>query len=40
VTARRAFARALREVIAEYAPDEPAIDEEVRDLHRVLSGAR
>jgi DNA-directed RNA polymerase specialized sigma24 family protein len=40
VTARRTFARTLRDVVAEYAHDDPAIDEEVRDLRRILSGAR
>jgi DNA-directed RNA polymerase specialized sigma24 family protein len=40
VTARRTFASALREVIAEYASDDASIDEEVRDLRRILSAVR
>jgi DNA-directed RNA polymerase specialized sigma24 family protein len=39
VTARRMFVRELREMIAEYEPDEAKIDAEIADLLRILSGA-
>jgi RNA polymerase sigma-70 factor (ECF subfamily) len=38
ITAKRAFARALRAVVGEYAADEQAIDEEIHDLKRALAG--
>lgn len=37
-TAKRMFIRNLRSVVAEYARDEAEIDEEIRDLKRVLLG--
>ncbi len=37
LTARRTFARVLRGIIAEYADDEAAVDEEIDDLYRILS---
>jgi RNA polymerase sigma-70 factor (ECF subfamily) len=37
VTAKRMFARALRKIVGEYAPDEQAIEEELRDLLAILS---
>jgi hypothetical protein len=42
VTAKRMFARNLREVVGEYADDEPDVEEEVRRLKSILaqSGAR
>jgi RNA polymerase sigma-70 factor (ECF subfamily) len=40
VTARRMFARFLREVIGEYADGDAGIDDELNDLRRILSGGR
>lgn len=40
VTAKRMFERSLRETIGEYARDEAEIDEELRDLRRILARAR
>ena len=40
VTGKRMFARLLREVIGEYAMDEPSIDEELNDLRQILGQAR
>jgi DNA-directed RNA polymerase specialized sigma24 family protein len=43
VTARRMFARFLREVIGEYAggdDDDASIDDELNDLRRILAGRR
>jgi hypothetical protein len=40
ITAKRAFARVLREVVAEYAQDEQEVEEELRDLRLILSGAK
>ena len=37
LTARRTFARVLRELIAQYADGEDAVDEEIDDLYRILS---
>jgi RNA polymerase sigma-70 factor (ECF subfamily) len=37
LTARRTFARVLRELIAQYADDEADVDEEIDDLYRILS---
>jgi RNA polymerase sigma-70 factor (ECF subfamily) len=39
VTGRRMYMRNLRSVIAEYARDDAEIEEEIRDLRRVLAGA-
>jgi len=39
ITAKRAFERSLRQVIAEYVHHESEIDEEIRDLIAVLAGA-
>jgi DNA-directed RNA polymerase specialized sigma24 family protein len=38
VTAKRMFRKALRDLIAEYEPNEAMVDEEVADLLRILSG--
>jgi RNA polymerase sigma-70 factor (ECF subfamily) len=41
MTAKRSFSRALREVVAEYAGDDPAsIDEELRELRSILTNGR
>jgi hypothetical protein len=42
MTAKRLFARTLREVISEYTRDDSDVEEEIRDLRTVLSssGAR
>jgi DNA-directed RNA polymerase specialized sigma24 family protein len=40
VTARRMFVRHLRELIAEYEPQDDRIDAEISDLLRILSGKR
>lgn len=40
VTARRAFVRILREVIAEYVSDPAEIEDEINDLRRILAEAR
>lgn len=37
LTARRTFARVLRELIAQYAEDQADVDEEIDDLYRILS---
>ena len=37
ITAKRMFARLLRGAIAEYAQDDADVDEELRDLERILS---
>jgi DNA-directed RNA polymerase specialized sigma24 family protein len=37
LTARRTFARVLRELIAQYAGDDAGVDEEIDDLYRILS---
>lgn len=37
VTARRMFARTLRAVVSEYAGDAEAVEDEIRDLLRILS---
>jgi len=37
ITAKRMFARLLRSAIAEYAQDEDDVEEELRDLERILS---
>jgi hypothetical protein len=37
LTARRTFARVLRELIAQYAGDDADVDEEIDDLYRILS---
>jgi RNA polymerase sigma-70 factor (ECF subfamily) len=39
VTAKRMFERVLRTAVGEYARDEQAIDEEIRDLYAILSRA-
>jgi RNA polymerase sigma-70 factor (ECF subfamily) len=39
-TAKRTFARVLREIISEYAERPEQVDEEIADLHRILSGGR
>jgi hypothetical protein len=39
-TAKRTFARVLREMIAEYADRPEQVDEEIADLHNILSGER
>jgi RNA polymerase sigma-70 factor (ECF subfamily) len=39
VTAKRIFVRALHAVVAEYAKDEGATDEEIQELRAILSGA-
>lgn len=40
LTGKRMFARHLQGVIAEYAGDRRGVEEEVRDLQAILSGAR
>jgi DNA-directed RNA polymerase specialized sigma24 family protein len=40
ITAKRMFLRTLRSVVAEYARDQPEIEEEICDLRRILSSAR
>lgn len=40
ITAKRMFARTLREVVAEYAVDHDEVEEELRDLRRVLSSTK
>lgn len=40
LTGKRMFARQLESVIGEYAGDRRTIEEEVRDLRQILSGAR
>ena len=40
VTSKRLYARILRGVVAEYAADDRAVDAEIQDLMRVLSGGR
>ena len=37
ITAKRMFVRNLKDVISEYALDEEQVDEELRELHRVLA---
>jgi hypothetical protein len=37
VTAKRMFARILRNVISEYEADETEIDNEINDLHQILA---
>ena len=37
ITARRMFARFLRAVVSQYVSDESAVDEEIRDLRRILA---
>jgi RNA polymerase sigma-70 factor (ECF subfamily) len=37
VTAKRLFARTLRAVVSEYAGDEAAVEEEIRDLQQILA---
>ena len=39
VTAKRLFARLLREVISEYAPDADDLEEELRELRAALAGS-
>lgn len=39
ITAKRMFRRTLRQVVAEYAQDEAAIDQEIADLTQILSEA-
>ena len=40
VTAKRMYARTLRAVVAEYAADKAEVEEELRELKRILAGAR
>jgi RNA polymerase sigma-70 factor (ECF subfamily) len=40
VTARRMLARFVREVISQYTESDAEIEEEIDDLHRILSAAR
>ena len=40
VTARRMFARFLREVVGQYAEDEQAVEDELNDLRRIVAAAR
>jgi hypothetical protein len=40
VTAKRMFARMLRSVVSDYAPGDAEVDEEIRDLRRILEQAR
>jgi RNA polymerase sigma-70 factor (ECF subfamily) len=40
VTAKRAFARHLRETVAEYAEDGDDVEEEIRQLRQILSSRR
>src|SRR2546430_1488073 len=37
ITAKRLFARVMRSVVAEYVNDERGIDDEIKDLMRILS---
>ena len=37
ITAKRVFQRALRQVVAEYAPTDQAVETEIRELMEVLS---
>ena len=37
ITAKRMFVRHLRAVVGEYAPGREAVDEEIRDLQRILA---
>jgi hypothetical protein len=39
VTAKRMFIRTLRDVVSEYARDEEELEEEIRDLRKILAGA-
>ncbi len=39
ITGKRLFARALREVIAEYEPNEARVDQEISELRNILSNA-
>ena len=39
ITAKRMFVRHLRAVVGEYAPDRDSVDEEIRDLQRILAQA-
>ena len=40
ITAKRMFARTLRQVVSEYTPEGEDIDAEIMDLKRILSNAR
>ncbi len=40
ITAKRMYARHLREVVGEYAAGEQAIEEEIQDLHKILARSR
>ncbi len=39
ITGKRMFQRVLRSVVAEYATSAEQVDEEIRDLHQILSGS-
>jgi transcriptional regulator with XRE-family HTH domain len=38
VTAKRMYARLMRSAVGEYERDEAEVDEEIRDLRRILAG--
>ena len=40
VTGKRMFIRTIRDVVAEYGGSNEEIEEEIRDLHRVLAGGK